>query len=190
MKEVTIIHDVHEGSPMEMKFKHNTYNPANENEYYNGDNIDMTNCKKKMVGHCQAKINELRKLYGRRFITGNHEAQRDADLLVIIPRTDVGIMHGDFIFWGAEKSMKYRRKDHGAGFLKRGLWVNALEAFENDYDRPVKQEHLDRANLICSSKNLSRLIVGHKHPSKQGDYKLVCGATLTTLPRGINKLWL
>lgn len=191
MKLITVLNDIHEGSTMELKFPKSPYNPKDPDEYYIGDNIDLVNCKKKLVKFYQDKLNQLRVAYGRRLITGNHEAQKDADLLVIVPGTNTGLMHGCLICWGEEKSMKYRRKDHGAGFLKRGLWVNALEAFENGYDRPITSEDLERASRIAKAKQLDRLIIGHKHPSKRQTYKLLNGASeLIVLPRGINQVWI
>lgn len=191
MKLITVLNDIHEGSTMELKFAKSPYYPRDPDEYYIGDNIDLVNCKKKYVDMYTRKLNDLKAAYGRRFITGNHEAQSDEDQLVVVEGTNTGLMHGDFIFWGSEKSIKYRQKDHGAGFLKRGLWVNALEAFENGYDRPITSEDLARAEWIARDKKLDRLIVGHKHPGKRQVYKLLNGATeFIVLPRGINQVWI
>lgn len=182
----TFVNDIHEEAPNELAGFRNCYNPSDKNEYYIGDNIDLINCKKKDVARLQARINELRLLYGDRFITGNHEAQRDSDRLVII-KPGVAVMHGDLIFWGKEKSEKYRRKDHGAGFLKRGLWVNALEAFEAGYDREISEEDIHRFIDLCHQHNVHTIIVGHMHPKVQ---KILQRADLTliVLKRGVTTL--
>ena len=96
-KRFRFINDSHEGAPNQLEGFDNPYNPYDESEYYLGDNIDLTNCKKKHVAVLQERINNLRVLYGDRFITGNHEAQRDRDRLVII-KPGIAVMHGDLIF--------------------------------------------------------------------------------------------
>lgn len=154
---------------------------------YGGDNFDMTNCRKDQVKFFQSEIDRCKQMLGDRFISGNHEAQKDSDRIYIIPNTRTGVMHGDYIFWGKEKSDKYRQKKHGAGFLKRGLWVNALEAFENGYNRKVTTEDLERFYQYCVKKNVDRIIVGHLHPNEhlEIDYK---GKRLTVCRRGLTEL--
>lgn len=149
-----------------------------------GDNFDIVNCKKSDVKKVQGYIDAWKEAMGDRYIFGNHEAQRDNDRMYKIRGTRVGVMHGDLIMWGKKKSEKYRRKDHGAGFLKRGLWVNALEAFENGYNRKVNDEDLERFYEQCILHDVDRIIIGHMHPEKQIDiiYK---GKHLTICKRGL-----
>lgn len=182
----TFISDLHEGAPNELQGYAYPYQPQNDKEYYVGDNIDMTNCKKSKVKFYQDKLNKLKQFYGDRLITGNHEAQRDTDRLVII-KPGIAVMHGDDIFWGRNKSAEYRQKDHGAGFLKRGLWVNALEAIEQGYDRKVSDQDLNRFSAICDTFGVHTIIVGHLHPTKQLDIDHN-GKKLIVLKRGITTL--
>lgn len=185
----TFVNDLHIHAPNELKIKGYLFNPSNQKEYYLGDNLDMTNCKKMDVRTTQSHINILRTAYGNRFIAGNHEAQRDCDRLVII-KPGIGVMHGDLIFWGIEKSEKYRRKDHGAGFLKRFFWVNALEALEAGYDRKISKEDIDRFDEICKVHGVHTIIVGHLHPEKTITTISPQGNKLIALKRGVNDLWL
>lgn len=181
------VNDLHLHAPNALDIN-NPFNPSNPREYYIGDNLDMTNCKKKDVQKVQREINFWRDLYGYRFITGNHEAQRDSDTLVVV-KQGVGVMHGDDIFWGREKSLQYRRKEHGAGFLKRSLWVNALEAFENGYDRKVSEEDLVRFDSLCKHHGVPTIIVGHMHPKETFEINRN-GNKLIVLKRGVNELCL
>ena len=188
-KRFRFINGSHEGAPNQLEGFDNPYNPYDESEYYVGDNIDLTNCKKKHVAVLQERINNLRVLYGDRFITGNHEAQRDRDRLVII-KPGIAVMHGDLIFWGIEKSEKYRKKDHGAGFLKRFFWENALETVEAGYNRKISKEDIDRFDEICKVHGVHTIIVGHLHPEKAITTISPQGNKLIALKRGVNDLWL
>lgn len=176
--------DLHIGSTNEKKV---TYDLSDKKLMLIGDIFDMTNCKKSEVKKYQNLIDNTKAVLKERYLFGNHEAQRDYDRLYKIPGTRTGVMHGDYIFWGAEKSQNYREKSHGAGFLKRLLWVNALEAFENGYDRKIKTDDLDRFNTMCIKYDVDRVIVGHLHCKKRIDitYK---GKLLTVLPRGMTEL--
>jgi len=185
----TFVNDLHIFAPNELKIKGDQFNPQLPREYYIGDNLDLINCKKKHVAVLQERINNLRVLYGDRFITGNHEAQRDRDRLVII-KPGIAVMHGDLIFWGADKSERYRRKDHGAGFLKRFFWVNALETVEAGYNRKISKEDIDRFDEICKVHGVHTIIVGHLHPEKTITTISPQGNKLIALKRGVNDLWL
>lgn len=182
----TFVNDIHKKAPNEIGGLQNPFDPSNPREWYLGDNWDIINCKKKDVKFVQEQIDMLRVLYGKRFITGNHEAQRDSDRLVIV-KPGIAAMHGDLIFWGKEKSEKYRQKDHGAGVLKRALWVNALEAVEAGYDRKVSEEDLIRFDAICATAGVHTIIVGHMHPTSQ---RVITRGpnTLIVLKRGITTL--
>ena len=179
------INDLHLYAPNAI-LDESVFSPSNSREFYLGDNYDLANCKKSDVKEVQDKVTRLKRLYGGRFISGNHERQSDSDSLVKI-NNDVAVMHGDLIFWGEEKSKDYRSKPHGAGFLKRGLWVNALEAIENGYNRKVSSEDRGRFSAMAVSYKVKRIIVGHLHPSEQLDIN-VDGCLLTVLKRGVTEL--
>lgn len=187
---IRIFHtDTHIGATNQLPgFSEKDLDPSNENEWVLGDVFDLTNCKKKEVKLLQGRLDHFRKLYGKRYITGNHEAQKDADLFQWIDQSKgVAAMHGDFIFWGLEKSFKYRNKDHGAGLLKRLLWVNAIEAIEKGYDRQVNSDDLNRFSGYCKSNGIKVLIVGHMHPKKT--LKIYHGdLVLIVLKRGTSAL--
>lgn len=160
--------------------------PSDLNEYLLGDIFDLINCKKSDVKFLQDLIEHYKIIYRTRYILGNHEAQRDKDSFLYL-NDDTGAMHGDHIFWGEDKSVKYRMKDHGAGVLKRNLWVPALEAIENGYDRKISDTDIDRFKLVCKEKNVKRIIVGHMHPTEQRNI-VTEGLTLTVLKRGTTEL--
>lgn len=177
-------YDLHRGSTNEVSLNLNLDDPR---LIFGGDIYDLTNTKKSDLENQRAKMKRAKAALGPRYLYGNHEAQRDMDVLWIIPGTRTGVMHGDLIFWGDDKSEAYRRKSHGAGFLKRGIWANALEAFENGYDRKVKTDDLERFYRLAVHWNVDRIIVGHMHPSKhlEIDYK---GKRLTVCKRGLTEL--
>lgn len=183
----TFIFDEHEGSTNGLELDHRPFNYLNPFLIYGGDNIDLVNCKKKDVKAYQVMIRVLKEKMGDRYLFGNHEAQGDSDRMYKIPNTRIGVMHGDLIMWGKEKSEKYRKKKHGAGFLKRGLWVNAVEAFENGYNRKVNNDDLERFYSQCIQNDVDRIIIGHMHPDKQIEiiYKR---KHLTICKRGLTEL--
>lgn len=179
------INDLHLYAPNSI-LDESVFSPSNSREFYLGDNYDLANCKKSEVKEVQEKVTKLKRLYGGRFISGNHERQNDQDKFVLVTES-VYTMHGDLIFWGGQKSQDYRSKPHGAGFLKRGVWVNALEAFENGYDRKVNDTDLSRFIDLAVKIDAKRIIVGHLHPSKQLDIECN-GRLLTVLKRGVTEL--
>lgn len=179
------INDLHLYAPNAI-LDESVFSPSNSREFYLGDNYDLANCKKSDVKEVQDKVTRLKRLYGGRFISGNHERLNDQDKFVLVTES-VYVMHGDLIFWGAQKSQDYRSKSHGAGFLKRGVWVNALEAFENGYDRKVNDTDLARFLDLALKIDAKRIIVGHMHPSKQLDIEWG-GRVLTVLKRGVTEL--
>jgi hypothetical protein len=180
----TFVYDIHRGADNEMSVD---FDLSNRRLVLGGDVFDLANCKKSQVGKIQKEINRHKSILGTRYVTGNHERQHDMDRLFVIPGTKTGVMHGDHIFWGSERAIDYRQKDHGAGFFKRKVWVNALEALENGYDRKVKTDDLERFAEICELHDLNRIIVGHMHPAIQLDihYK---GFHLTVCKRGVTNL--
>lgn len=177
--------DFHIGAPNQLEgYGPQNLDPSNFDEWVLGDVYDLVNTKKSLVEAAEAEFKKMRALYGRRYITGNHEAQGDYDHFEWVDEEKrIAVMHGDYIFWGNEKSMKYRRKSHGAGFLKRLLWVNAVEAFEAGYDRQLKEDDLDRFVKFCKLNQIKTLIVGHLHPSKPIDF-MRDGRRLIVLKRG------
>ena len=156
------------------------------NKVYVGDNIDLANVAKDQVGSAEKRLKGLAEKEWLLWKNGNHERQKDSDTLSKL--TDaIGCMHGDGIFWDKKKSDKYRSKDHGAGFLKRKLWVNALESLENGWDRAVSKSDLERFYQHCLSNGVNCIIVGHLHPKKLLNIKYK-GMTLIVLPRGYTEL--
>jgi len=155
-----------------------------------GDIYDMANVKKSLARECQNSIDRARFYLKHRYLFGNHERQADSDQFVRISDR-VGAMHGDFIFLGNKRSIEYRAGEHGAGFLKRKLWVNLLEAAEHGYDRETSTEDLYRAEQICLKYGVDTLIVAHKHPKKMQTTHFVGykkEITLIVLPRGYTLL--
>lgn len=180
------VYDLHLGAPNQLEGRY-VIDWADERMIYGGDNLDLANCLKKHSNSLQFAVDQAKKFAGWRFKSGNHERQKDFDYLTKIPNSRVGYMHGDLIFWGWEKSKAYRAKDHGAGFLKRTFWVNALDALENGYDRKISSEDLDRFYDIAVANDVDEIIVGHLHPKQilRVNYK---GKILTVCPRGITAL--
>lgn len=185
----TLVFDWHEGSTMALKEPLMTaINWFDKNIIYGGDNIDLTGCKNKLVPMYRKVLVYLQKLLGDRLITGNHCAQKDKDRMYVIPGTRVAVMHGDAIFWGEEKSQKFRQKEHGAGVLKRFFWTNSLEALENGYDRKISNEDLERFYAMCIKYDVDEIYIGHLHCRTQIDaiYK---GKTLHVCKRGITEIY-
>ena len=206
-----VINDLHLGAPnalFKTKEHANIFTPESNVEIYLGDNFDLANCSKDDVLYIRSLIIGYKEKYGARFITGNHERQRDEETersgyMYRGYHNDkpylIHFQHGDFVFWGQEKSKAYRAKEWGAGFLKRGLWVNFLEALEQGYDRKLNGVDLFRAKLALlhaskiaafdtSSFSKAFLVVGHLHPKKNLFIELGSNTYLLVLKRGVNDI--
>lgn len=157
---------------------------------YLGDNGDRANCTKDKV----AWVTEfLRKMIASGlwfiFLFGNHE--REEFLNNVVPKFKAvrGVLfdHGDFRFWGIEKALKYRRKSHGAGFLKRGLVVKGIEMFEKNFESNINEDFVSNAISLMKNNSCHTYVCGHKHPDKTTIIKR--GAhTIIVLARGLTRL--
>lgn len=177
--------DVHEGAKNEISLML-PENP-DEDTYFLGDIFDLSNCKKSDVKYYQGQINAYRQKMGQRYRLGNHERQRDRDILLHIGY-GVGIMHGDEISWGAKRSMNYRSGEHGAGFFKRVMFTEAREIVEQGWERELSEEDLQRADDLMAMAGCHTVIIGHCHPRKQRVYKTPNGRKLIVLKRGLTEL--
>lgn len=144
--------------------------------FLNGDDLDRTNCKK-------SELNSLEYLFEsyiwhncNGFNTGNHYAGKDYDELktYIINGKRVGFIHGDRVSWGLEKSTKYRNKDHGAGWFKRNIIVNAIEGAELLIDRTRSNKLYRNIELFVNTeaKDCDIVFMSHLHPRKTIEHQV------------------
>jgi len=183
----TFVADLHRGAKNEL---HCDYDLSDKNLYIVGDVYCMANIPKSEVKKQQNNIDRERNILKNRYITGNHERQRDQDRVEKI-NSQVGVMHGDYIMWGHNRSVEYRSGKHGLGSLmyklKGTLWVNTLEAIEHGYERELNKNDLERALGVCRHNALKVVIIGHGHFPElvRQNYK---GIKVIGLPRGKTQL--
>jgi hypothetical protein len=74
-------------------------------------------------------------------------------------------------------------KPHGAGILKRGIVVKAIEIFEKHFESNINERFLDAA--VKNMGDAKVFVCGHKHPDKTQIIKHK-GKTIVVLKRGIS----
>lgn len=158
-----------------------TLTPSNPFEFPLGDIFDIKKCKRADVHRMIQLRAHYARLYGQRWLDGNHEVTEAKDRVICITM-DIGYCHGDFISWGKEKSEKYRAKKPGTSIAGR-MVTELIEAAEHGYDRKLEREDLERAFMMCVESGVKILIMGHLHPKTMRvyyhkDIMLIC------LPRG------
>lgn len=141
-----------------------------DNEFLIGDIIDLANCPSSWIKYRADQLDKYQFGYGDRYIIGNHERQgSDGDLFKIIDTISgkAVLAHGDMQSWGQTKAFDYRSKPHGAGFMKRIFWVNALENFERVFDRKYKSGFILRARNLMQACGANTYCCGHLHPKQR-----------------------
>lgn len=183
--KITLITDVHEGAPNEIKVQ---YNPMDKDEYLLGDIVDLANCTIGDVPKYKRRRLELKAAYNQdklRYIDGNHcrIILHDQCIRLFDRYGKLVVMyHGDYISWGAEKSLSYRSKKLGASFFKRQILVRAIEQFEETIGRRLTDVKLDMVKK-AKADGASTIIIGHCHPKETID-EVIQGVRIIILKRG------
>jgi len=169
------------------------------NVYLIGDIVDMKNCKKKEVGLAKRYVNSLRMVYGKRYVSGNHECgfwnymyiERDG-IPSITPHptlaTPEGIMyiHGDMIL-DLKKWTKARKRKPGASWWKRlsvgfGGFVRGLGG-----EKKWSQSRLKKVSAYGKRYRCHTVVMGHMHPARVLD-ETYNGVRCIAVPRGRTEL--
>lgn len=184
--KITFYTDYHIGAPNELKNAPPIPKEFEKNTYFLGDIFDLANCAKRDIISLSSKLKRMQKTHRHNWVNGNHERQKDQDLVCYV-HENILAMHGDEIARGNKWSVEYRAKPHGASFIKRGLWVNALEIAELGIERDLDGDDLLRADAILNSlpKGFAKiLIIGHMHVRKTCYFVTPAGRMIVCLPRG------
>ena len=175
--------DVHLFSPM-----HDGTVIKPEGAYLIGDNVDMTNCHKKDI---QKALKTRASLQERAlgYIDGNHEAYSKGNNHIWVRGYTYMMVHGDFEAWGAKRATKYRNKSHGAGWIKRQIWVRLLKFFESIWPVKPSKKMINNMVALAEKKGATVIIAGHKHPRKTYN-KVHKNIRIIVLKRGYNEVHL
>lgn len=184
-----IFSDIHRYSPIEIP--HEDMFAPQENYIYLGDNIDLKNVKKKLVPEARADIERLKRLYGSRFCSGNHELSNIIERYFTETENGSVVLftHSDDLFWSLQKSMKYRAKKPGAGWFKRKVIVPLIHAARPHTTNRLKEKAKERMYNLMVQYGADTLVVGHKHPNELMRIKYM-GKEIIIVPRGITELYL
>ena len=154
-----------------------------------GDIIDMDLCKKKEVEFASGLQDDMVDMYEDKLVTGNHSLLDFNLFVILVLPNGVRILatHGDYLFYTDEKADKYRTKDMGSGWIRRG-GAKVLDKWRmNHRDPTIKDEVMERAILLMDEFNCTTLICGHSHRSEMGT-KVKDGHVLQVLPKGSNEI--
>lgn len=157
-----------------------------------GDIFDLSCCKNKDVERLSNLMNKQMEKFGDHYIMGNHE--RNGVNLFPLKKTlksgqVVGFAHGDLIY-KPQKWIKYRKKAHGASWIKL-LFTRIFTHFDFIKGiRPLPDEFINHAYEYCIFNNLDILVCGHFHPDSQHEV-FINNKRLIVLPaHKINEVWL
>ena len=192
--KLKVVTDVHCGSSYEL-FNYNrllwelSHVPKDHVLIYMGDNIDLKNVRRREVpawrerlAYCQSLVEHE----GGEFLFGNHELEVHTPRHVKIG--SIYLSHGDWEMWGEEKSLAYRGKEAGAGWLKRTFFSPALEEARDIWGAHINARFED-ALLSISARHpeVKHYVCGHKHPrlTMSG---VLSGISYKVLPRGVSFL--
>ena len=138
---------------------------------FGGDNTELRNSKFKDLAKQIELDKYIAEIVGLLKLPGNHDGDQKSmrwciRIRVVNERGEVIkvylVVHGD---WESnpERYYKHRGEPMGAGFLKRGLWVNALEFAESFKPNQFSPDVLNRCLQTLVEGNGDALIMGHKH---------------------------
>ncbi|MCK4500372.1 hypothetical protein KAU11_07735 [Candidatus Babeliales bacterium] len=177
--------DIHRGARYEMPLEYE------RGAIYLGDIYDLTGCKKKRVKYYLKQRAKLKAFAGDLYLDGNHEGDPTTiDDKVVIGK--VLYRHLDEECYGRKKTVKFRSKKLGKGFIGRTM----SQSF--DSVRMLKPFHLSKAakeRMVdsCLDNNCHTIVGGHKHPHRLQDFLYTStrrGVTIRiiVLPRGRTEL--
>jgi UDP-2,3-diacylglucosamine pyrophosphatase LpxH len=187
-----IYNDVHCGSPIEMmnlvEFLTEMYGDSIEHGrvYSIGDNFDLAGCKPEYVEILKKARAQTIGNHSVAHIDGNHERCNLKPEYINITG-GVLLAHGDFEKWGYKKSVKYRKKKHGASSFKRKFIIPMIEFAEQFGVNRVTKKFKKRVVKLVGELDCHTYICGHIHPKKKLDF-VYKGIRIIVLPRGRNKV--
>lgn len=159
-----------------------------------GDNFDIKNSLLENVAVAVEHNQHARKLaqmHNARFsfpvvepwLDGNHEIGEGTGQLFAMILGGF-ITHGHIPQWSKEKVDKWRKKEAGAGWLKRNFLVKPISTFRHLIPVKPSKETLDWVDYNVPQ-NFERIYMGHKHPPEimifRHSYRQII-----YLPRGVN----
>jgi len=157
------------------------------NKYKNavclGDIVDMANVQKSKVNFWIDIKSMLKRLYGDRFIIGNHSCEPIGSGYTIIEVSGKRVLffHGPGVYinniyypvyYSEEKTEKWANKKHGRG--KWSYWkystFRSVSKHKGGYKRP-SNEILERVYIIANKLKIDMAVWGHTHRTYSGLYK-------------------
>lgn len=139
-----------------------------------GDNIDLAACHPDDVVKGRRMERELRerhsheKLLFNRYIPGNHERTTTKNIIAVVELPNgrrILCAHGD-LETNPEKYVEYRKKKHGAGWLKRKLLIPLIDKFDDIKNAKIKADLIKRAVALAQLHNCDGYLCGHVHPEE------------------------
>lgn len=179
---ITVFTDLHLFAPNEMRAHFDENKTYDQSVIFLGDIFDLANCKKSFVPKLREICKNFIERHQRTFVLGNHERAGTPFKFRYVVVNNTVFTHGDLEAnpdkWGA-----YRKKEHGAGFLKRTFIVPFIEDAEQIIDRKPKEDFLKRASTFAKEMGVTNYVCGHFHPKEMivTDYD---GVRIYILPRG------
>lgn len=155
-----------------------------------GDIVDLKNSSKDSLKEAKDTFNKLKRIYGNKYLTGNHEVNQDEDIPLVIDGW--GICHGDAIFNGFEESKAARKDKMGSGKLSRffkGLGSKMRDAgLLNFHGKMTDRDVQARFVEYCKKYGITKgIICGHKHFTEKQTF-LVGDMKFVSYPRGLHEI--
>ena len=155
-----------------------------------GDIVDLKNCLNNDYDKAKALYNDLHFKFGRRYITGNHEAMKDTDKPHFI-NSFTALLHGDCLIYGRQESDLVRQAKHTRGNVSRffkKLFSKSREVVNFKAEKTPNDQIFMDAIITLKFNNplLKRVLIGHTHILKLTKiiYPSV-GIEVWFLPRGL-----
>ena len=173
---------------LESEFKKKIYF---QNVFLLGDIVDLKNVKHEEIELAKQKIKELKQITGDRYILGNHECNPLTEMFCIRELEDnrrCMFTHGDYPFWGLERTFEWRSRPHGSSNFKR-LISGILNFFRDLFLNPVEVYKEDQKILAKFAKenSCSVIVIGHLHITKLQKYRFD-NVEIYACPRGHSKI--
>ena len=191
--EIKIGFNILEGNDLHFLAPHATsgFNRVMEGELdlLLGDIVDLDLCRKEETEYGRELQNRIVQMYGLRYFSGNHSLTFYNIIGVLILPNGARILatHGDIIFYKKKKFNKYRNRDEGSGFIRRGAAKVWDKWGLNFRDPKIKDDVMERAVQLMSEYDCTSMICGHSHRKEMG-VRTDNGYTLQVLPKGLNDI--
>jgi len=142
-----------------------------------GDNVDMSNVKKKEVKHWLQVKSYLKDLYKSNYVIGNHSCEPIGSGFVIIEINNTRVLffhgpgiyyHGKYfpVYYSEKQTRKWENKKHGRGkwsYFKYKLW-RSFSKHKGGEKRP-SDKIIKKINVIMNELNISIACWAHTHRS-------------------------